>query len=78
MLRATAVVWVVPPPVPVIVMELFPVVAPWCTVIVIDEVPAPGAAMDEGLKLTVRLDGRPDADNAIAELKPPETVSPRQ
>ena len=44
------------------------------TVIVIVEVPEPGAAIDEGLKLTVTPDGMPDADNAIAELKPPETV----
>jgi hypothetical protein len=63
-----------PPPVPVIVMVLFPVLAPWRTVIVIDEVPEPGAAIDEGLKLTVTPDGMPDADNAIAELRPPETV----
>ena len=73
-LRATAVVWVVPPPVPVIVMVLFPVLAPWCTVIVIDEVPEPGATMDEGLKLTATPDGMPDTDNAIAESKPPEAV----
>ena len=30
--------------------------------------------MDVGLKLAVTLDGRPVADKAIAELKPPETV----
>ena len=61
-------------PVAVIVMVLFPVLAPACTVIVIDEVPEPGAAMVEGLKLTVTPDAMPDADNAIAELRPPETV----
>ena len=42
--------------------------------IVIDEVPEPGAAIVEGLKLTVTPDAMPDADNAIVEPKPPETV----
>lgn len=36
--------------------------------------PAPGAAMELGLKLTVTLLGSPLADKAIAELKPPEIV----
>jgi len=56
------------------VIVQFPVLAPWCTVIVIDEVPEPGATMDEGLKLTATPDGMPDTDNAIAESKPPEAV----
>ena len=34
------------------------------------EVPDPGAAIDDGLKLTDTPDGCPDADNATAELKP--------
>ena len=34
------------------------------------EVPDPGAAIDDGVKLTVTPDGCPDADNATAELKP--------
>jgi hypothetical protein len=38
------------------------------------EVPEPGAAMDVGLKLAVTPVGAPDADRAIAELKPPETA----
>ena len=38
------------------------------------EVPEPGAAIDAGLKPTVTPEGWPLADNAIAELKPPETV----
>ena len=66
--------WVTPPPVAVIVMVLFPVLAPECTVIVRVDVPEPGAARVVRLKLTVTPDGMPDADNAIAELKPPETV----
>ncbi len=38
------------------------------------ELPEPGAAMDVGLKLTVTPEGWPEADSAIAELKPPETA----
>jgi len=38
------------------------------------EVPDPGAAMEDGLKLTVTPDGAPDADNATNELNPPETA----
>ena len=75
MFRVTVVVWVTPPPFPVIVTVLFPVLAPALTITVIVDFPDPGAAMDEGLKLTVTPDGRPDADNAIAALKPPETVA---
>ena len=38
------------------------------------ELPLPGAAIEVGLKLAVTPEGRPEADNAIAELKPPLTV----
>ena len=44
------------------------------TVIFIVDVPEPGAAIDEGLKVTVTPDATPVADNAIDELNPPETV----
>ena len=44
------------------------------TVKVIVELPEPGAAMDEGLKLTVTPAGWPLAVKATAESKPPETV----
>lgn len=43
------------------------------TAMVMVDVPEPGAAMDVGLKLTVTPVGWPVADNAMAELKPPET-----
>ena len=43
------------------------------TVIVIVDVPEPGAAIDEGVKVIVTPDGAPVADNAMDELKPPET-----
>jgi hypothetical protein len=51
-------------------MVLFPIGAPSRTVITIDDVPEPGAAIEEGLKLTVTSFGIPDADKAIAESKP--------
>ena len=38
------------------------------------DVPEPGAAMDVGLKLAVTPVGMPLADNATAELNPPETA----
>ena len=41
---------------------------------VIVEDPEPGAAIEVGLKLTVTPLGWPVADNAIAELNPPETA----
>ena len=44
------------------------------TVIVMVDVPEPGAAIGLGLKLAVTRDGRPLADKVIAELKPPEIV----
>ena len=44
------------------------------TVIVMVEVPEPGAAMMAGLKLTVVPVGAPEADRPIALLNPPLTV----
>ena len=41
------------------------------TVMVMVELPAPGAGIVCGLKLTVVPDGIPEADRAIALLKPP-------
>ena len=38
------------------------------------ELPAPGAGIGSGLKLTVVPDGTPDADKVMALLKPPLTV----
>lgn len=70
----TVAVWVIPPPVPVMVMVDVPVAAVEATVKVNLDVPEPGAAMDVGLKAAVTPVGRPEADNAIAELNPPETV----
>ena len=49
-----------------------PVAVVEATVMVIVELPEPGAAMDAGLKLTVTPVGCPVADKATAELNPPE------
>ena len=65
---------VTPPPVPVMVIGYVPIAALLATVIFISEVPEPGAPIEDGLKLTVTPEGWPVADNAMAELNPPETV----
>ena len=70
----TVVVCVTPPPVAVMVIVWLPVDALPLAVTVIVEVPEPGAAMEVGLKVTVSPLPCPDADKAIAELKPPETA----
>ncbi|MGH9762690.1 MAG: hypothetical protein ACREAC_17855, partial [Blastocatellia bacterium] len=46
------------------------VAAPAVTVIVVD--PDPGPPIDVGLKVAVAPEGKPDAENEIAELKPPD------
>jgi hypothetical protein len=70
----TVAVCVMPPPVPVMVMVDVPAAAVEATVSVSFDVPEPGAAMEAGLKAAVTPVGSPDADNAIAELNPPDTV----
>ncbi len=70
----TVVVFVTPPPVPVIVIVRFPVVAVFATLICMVALPEPGAAIEAGLNLTVTPVPCPEAVKAIAELKPPETV----
>lgn len=62
------------PPLPVIVMVYVPVLVVLAAVSVYFDLPEPGAAIDAGLKLPVNPVGRPDAESAIAELNPPETV----
>ena len=70
----TVVVCVTPPPVPVIVIVWFPSAANLPTLTVMVDVPAPGAAMGLGAKVTVWRLPCPEADKVIAELKPPEIV----
>ena len=63
-----------PPPLPVTVMGYVPVGVLAPTVMVMVELPAPGAGIVCGLKLTVVPDGMPEADRLIALLKPPLIV----
>ena len=44
------------------------------TLMVIDELPAPGAGLGLGLKLTLVPDGAPEVDKLIELLKPPLMV----
>ncbi len=68
--NVTVVLCCTPPPFPVTVMGYVPtgVLAP--TVIVIVELPEPGAGIDVGLKPMVVPVGAPVADRAIELLKP--------
>src|SRR5208337_1172367 len=68
--RVTLVVFVLPPPVPVMVMVWDPVLAREVVVTFIVDVPEPGAGMDAGLKLTVTPEGWPVSDKVIGQLKP--------
>ena len=70
----TVAVCVIPPPVPLMVTVYVPVAVEEATVKVIRELPAPGDAMEAGLKPTVTPVGSPDAVSAMAEAKPPETA----
>ena len=65
---------VVLPEVPVTVMVYLPVGVEDATVIVITEVPEPGAAIGFVAKPTVTPDGWPLADKVTAALKPPVAV----
>ena len=70
----TVVLCWIPPPLPVTVMGYVPVGVLPPTVMVAVELPEPGAGIGSGLKLTVVPEGTPEADNAIALLKPPLMV----
>ena len=74
MVSVTVVLCCTPPPLPVTVMGYVPtgVLAP--TVMVIVDVPDPGAGMGLGLKPTVVPVGAPLADRLMALLNPPLTV----
>jgi hypothetical protein len=64
------VLFVLPPPVPVMVIVRVPVVARELAVNLRVDVPVPGAEIEVGLKLAVTPLGRPLADKEIDELKP--------
>src|SRR5208337_467707 len=68
-----AVRWI-PPPLAVTVMGYVPTAVLAPTVMVMVELPAPGAGIVLGLKLTVVPVGTPVADRLIELLKPPLTV----
>jgi hypothetical protein len=72
--RVTVVVCRTPLPVLVTVIGYVPVAVLLPTVIVMADVPDPGAGIELGLKLTVVPAGAPVADRAIALLKPALTV----
>lgn len=72
-MKVTVALWVIPPPVPVTVTVYVPAGVDDPAVRVKVEAPAPGAAMDGGLNAAVAPVGRPDALQAIAELKLPDT-----
>ena len=63
-----------PPPLPVTVTGYVPTGVLEPTVMVMIELPEPGAGIGFGLKLTVVPDGTPEADRLIALLKPPLIV----
>src|SRR5271167_4771383 len=60
-----------PPPLPVTVMGYVPTGVLDPTVMVMVELPDPGAGMELGLKLTVVPVGRPEAERLMELLKPP-------
>ena len=72
--KVSVVVFVTPPPVPVIVMGYVPVVAVLETVRLKCAVPEPGAAIEAGLKLAVTPEGSAECDREIAALNEPEVV----
>ena len=72
--RVTLALRWIPPPLPVTVMGYVPSAVPAPTVMVMVELPTPGAAIVLGLKLTVVPLGAPEADRLIALLKPPLTL----
>ena len=72
--RVTVVLCWTPPPLPVTVMGYVPGVVVLATVMVMVELPVPGAAIVAGLKPTVTPVGIPAADSAMELLKPPVAV----
>ena len=65
---------VCPPPEPVTETLYVPTGVEEPAVIVKDEKPAPGAAIDVGLKPAVAPDGRPDVESETVALNPAETL----
>src|SRR5271157_3335462 len=72
--KVTVVVCWIPPPLPVTVMGYVPAGVLLPTVMVMLDLPEPGASIVCGLKLTVVPEGMPEADRLMALLKPPLMV----
>jgi len=72
--RLMVAVWVTPLPVAVTVTVALPVAALLLVERVSVELPLPGAAIEDGLKLAVTPDGNPEAASETVELKPPLTL----
>ena len=66
--------WVLPPPLPVMVTLDEPAGVEALVVIVRVELPDPGAAIVVGVNVAVAPLGSPDADKLSAELNPPLTL----
>src|SRR3974390_1846536 len=75
MVSISVVVCLTPPPLPVMVMGYVPSVAMRSTLMVIVELPEPGAGIGLGLKAIPTPVGAPEADRLIALLKPPLIVA---
>ena len=74
MVSVTVVVCLTPPPLPVTVIGYVPSAAMRSTVTVMVELPAPGAGIMLGLKLTATPKGTPEAEILMELLKPPLIV----
>src|SRR5439155_21550627 len=72
-LRLIAVACVCPPPAPVITTLQAPGAAAPAEIVSVAE-PAPGAAIELGVKLANAPAGRPDTESETPALKPPESV----
>lgn len=72
--NAMVVVWVIPPPLAVMVTLAVPAAAVLLAVKVTVELPLPGAAMEAGLNDAVTPEGRPEIVSDTAELNPPPMV----
>jgi hypothetical protein len=68
--RFMVVIAVMPPPIAVTVIVYVPAAVVWPTLIVIVELPEPGADIGLGLNVTLVPVGTPAADSETAELKP--------
>jgi hypothetical protein len=72
--KVSVVVFVTPPPVPVIVMGYVPVGAVFETVRLKCVLPEPGAVIEAGLKLAVTPEGSAEYDSEIAALNEPDVA----